>query len=173
MASSVGSGTHQLHVMFILPCSMGKILFSLQHQLTAAMKCNCYYTACVTSMFVAHSTPPVKTIYNFRLPQCRMIWLCVFGGHGRGLRVFSGLCVDIWWLVHQSVIFAVLTVFWLFLTIGTLLILLVQWYSLGRRDNWYTDGHFCSFDCLLTVFDMWPGICYYVHNTTNSVNKHN
>jgi len=29
------------------------------------------------------------------------------------------------------------------------------WYSLGRRDDWYTNGHFCCFDCLLTVFDDW------------------
>ena len=27
--------------------------------------------------------------------------LCVFGGRGRGLRVFGGLCVDMWRLVHQ------------------------------------------------------------------------
>ena len=22
-------------------------------------------------------------------------------------------------------------------------------------DDWYTNGHFCRFDCLLTVFDDW------------------
>ena len=52
------------------------------------------------------------------------------------------------------VIFAVLTVFWLFLTISTLLV--HCWYSLGRPVTIGTPiGHFCCFDCLLTVFDDW------------------
>ena len=31
--------------------------------------------------------------------------------------------------------------------------LLVQ--SWQTCDDWYTNGHFCCFDCLLTVFDDW------------------
>jgi len=47
--------------------------------------------------------------------------LCVFGGRGHRLCVFGGICVDMWLTIGTSlVIFAVLTVFWLFLTSGTL-----------------------------------------------------
>ena len=51
------------------------------------------------------------------------------------------------------VIFAVLTVFRLFLTIGTLL--LHCWYRLGRHVTIGTPMSFLLFYCLLTVFDDW------------------
>jgi len=51
------------------------------------------------------------------------------------------------------VIFAVLTVFWLVLTIGTLL--LHCWYRLGRHVTIGTPMSFLLFYCLLTVFDDW------------------
>jgi len=33
-------------------------------------------------------------------------------------------------------------------------------------DDWYTNGHFCYFDCLLTVFDHW---CANRHRSTKTV----
>jgi len=36
----------------------------------------------------------------------------------------------------------------------------------GLCDDWYTNGHFCCFDCLLTVFDDW-----YTVGTNNSNNQ--
>ena len=73
--------------------------------------------------------------------------LCVFGGRGRGLCVFGGLCVDMTigdrWLVTNGYFFAV----WLFLTIGTLL--LHYWYSLSRD---VTIGTSMVIFAVLTVF---------------------
>jgi len=43
-------------------------------------------------------------------------------------------------------IFALLTVFDDWYTVGTVLV---------ACDDWYTSGRFCCFDCLLTVFDDW------------------
>jgi len=54
--------------------------------------------------------------------------------------------VDLWRLVHQWSFFPVLTVFWLFLTIGTPLV--HCWYSLGRPVTIDTP-------MVLSVFDDW------------------
>jgi len=70
------------------------------------------------------------------------------------LTVFGTLLVHDWYSLGRHVtigtpmiIFAVLTVFWQFLTIGTLL--LHCWYKLGRHVNdWYTNAIFADF----TVF---------------------
>jgi len=63
------------------------------------------------------------------------------------------------------VIFAVFTVFWLFLTIGTLLV--HYWYSLCRHVTIGTPMViFCCFDCLLTVFDYY---CTNRHRSTKTV----
>jgi len=56
------------------------------------------------------------------------------------------------------VIFAVLTVFWLFRR------LVHCWYSLGRHVT--IGSHFCCFECLLTVFDHW---CTNRHRSTKTV----
>jgi len=59
--------------------------------------------------------------------------------------VFGGLCVDMWLLIHQRSFLQ----FWL--SFDCFWRLVHCWYSLGRRDDWYTNGHFCcfllSFDC--------------------------
>ena len=57
--------------------------------------------------------------------------LCVFGERGRGRRlcVFCGLCVDLCTTCTPIVIFAVLTVFWLFLTIFD------DWYTVGTNSQ--------------------------------------
>jgi len=45
--------------------------------------------------------------------------------------------------------------------------------TLCRRDDWYTNGHFLLFDCLLTVFDEWYTVPI-VKNTQNHwcTNRH-
>ena len=90
-----------------------------------------------------HMHRAVKTVkkllkYNERL--------CVFGG--RGLYVgYSAdsvqTCDDRYTNGH---FFAVR----LFLMIGTLLV--QSWLT---SEDWYTNGRFCCFACLLTVFDDW------------------
>ena len=42
-------------------------------------------------------------------------------------------------------------------------------YSLGRRDDWYTNGYFCCFDCLLTVFDKIYGTLYQSLKTLKTI----
>ena len=45
--------------------------------------------------------------------------------------------------------------------------------SVQTCDDWYTNGHFCCFDCLLTVFDEWYSVPI-VKNTQNHwcINRH-
>ena len=45
--------------------------------------------------------------------------------------------------------------------------------SVQTCDDWYTNGHFCCFDCLLTVFDEWYSVPI-VKNTQNRwyTNRH-
>jgi len=58
--------------------------------------------------------------------------------------------VDMWRLVHQWSFL----LFWLFFDCFWRLV--HCWYSLGRPVTIGTPiGHFCCFDCLLTVFDDW------------------
>jgi len=77
-------------------------------------------------------------------------WLCVFGGRGRGLCVFGGLCVDVWRLVHQWW-FLLFDCFWLFLATGTLLVY-CSWYSLGRHVTIGTPMVIFAVLTVLTVF---------------------
>ena len=41
-------------------------------------------------------------------------------------------------------------------------------------DDWYTNGHFCCFDCLLTVFDRFGRLvhCWYSKNDHRCTNRH-
>ena len=73
--------------------------------------------------------------------------LCVFGERGRGRRlcVFGGLCVDLWRLVHRLsflLFWLSFDCFWLFLTIGTLLVPTVKRHS--KQQKWpsvYQSSH--------------------------------
>jgi len=63
-------------------------------------------------------------------------------------------------------IFAVLTVFWLFLTVFD------DWYTVGTLlvdcDDWYTNGHFCCF----TVFWLFLTICTLLVQCCYSLGRH-
>ena len=80
--------------------------------------------------------------------------LCVFGGH----------CVDMWWLYTNCHFFAVLAVFWLFLTIGTLLV--HCWYSIDRTD---TTGTATVIFAVLTVYWLFLTIGTNRHRSTKTV----
>jgi len=77
----------------------------------------------------------------------KRLCVIVYSDGGRGLCVFGGLCVDMWRLVHQYSFFAVLTVFWLFLTIGTVYhssktVNSQNTYSQNsKNDHWCTNRH--------------------------------
>jgi len=80
------------------------------------------------------------------------------GSWGLRLCVFGGLCRHVT-IGTPMVIFPVLTVFWLFLTVF---------------DDWYTNGHFCPFYCLLTVVDcFWRLVhCWYTKDSQNRKNDY-
>ena len=85
------------------------------------------------SKATVHCCPRLNVRVHSSKVELAAAGLCVFGGRGRRMRT---LCIQRTLSRHvtigtATVIFAVLTVFWLFLTIGTLL--LHCWYRLGRH----------------------------------------